>query len=216
MNKDKKKNKGDKEKKNKQLGDETKKGILAIVFFVLAIIAILSRFNLAGAVGSYLYQTVEALFGLGFYLFPFGLILAGVALLRALRQDLMGLPMIGVGVFLASFLGVLELLFQGGEEAVRAGGWIGYGFLWPFERAFGVYAAFVILSALLIIGVLVAFNLSFSVFLLKLFGLMNGRKTEGENEQAKAGEAGQRPKVEFVVDVEKIREKRSLWSRIQL
>ena len=112
MNKDKKKNKGDKEKKNKQLGDETKKGILAIVFFVSAIIAILSRFNLAGAAGSYLYQTVEALFGLGFYLFPFGLILAGVALLRALRQDLMGLPMIGVGVFLASFLGVLELLFQ--------------------------------------------------------------------------------------------------------
>ncbi len=210
MPKDKKKPKKteDKPKRKKNLKDDTKKGILAIFFFVLAIIVILSRFGLAGVAGDYILKIVTALFGLGFYLFPLALILSGTALLRSLREEVMGVPLIGTTLFLVSFLGMLELLFAG-QQSGSGGGYVGSAFLWPFSRAFGSYVSFVILLALIVVGVLIAFNISFNLLLkkaMKLFGLGKFVKEDSGASTALAPTVNEGEKVEYVADAEKAKD----------
>lgn len=209
MPEDKKKLKKREDKpKKKNLKDDTKKGILAILFFVLAIIVIFSRFGLAGVAGDYILKIVTTLFGLGFYLFPLALILSGVALLRSLREEVLGVPLIGSALFLVSFLSMLELLFSG-QQSGSGGGYVGVAFLWPFNRAFGAYVSFVILLALIIVGVLIAFNISFGSLLkkaIKFFGLGKFVKEEPGTLAASAPTINEGGKVEYVADAEKLKE----------
>ncbi len=138
------------------LEDETKKGIIATVFFMVALIAILSFFNLAGAAGAYLYHFLLVFFGWGFFLVPLALILAGLAILKSLHKDIYGTPFIGIMIFVLSFLGLLEVFKNGG----RGGGWLGLGVSYFFLKFLGIYASALIFLAFIIIALLITFNVS--------------------------------------------------------
>ncbi|HCX27581.1 MAG TPA: cell division protein FtsK, partial [Candidatus Portnoybacteria bacterium] len=152
-----------------ELDDETKKGITAILLLVLALIAVLSAFGLAGSVGNYFYKGLGVLFGWGFFMVPLGLVIIGVLLLQSLHKDIYGAPFFGVGLFILSWLGLLQLfVINQPLEATRGGGYIGFALAYPLKEFFGIYASYIILIALIIISLLVAFNFSLKNLMAKI------------------------------------------------
>jgi len=143
------------------LADETKKGIIAILVFVFALIAILSAFSVAGVFGQYFYQIGKMVFGsFGYWLLPLASILAGVAILKSLHEDIYGTPFIGIGIFLVSLLGLFQMILSERFVDGNGGGYIGFLIIWPLLKAFGIYATYLILFALVLIAVLITFNVS--------------------------------------------------------
>jgi len=152
------------------LADETKKGIIAIFLFVFALIAVLSFFNLAGAAGQYIYKFCGLLFGWGYWLLPISLTFAGVAILRSLHEDVYGTSFFGAGLFVFSFLGLLQMFLAGRIEAGRGGGYLGLVLAYPFLKFFGIYVSIIFLIALIIISLLITFNISLKNIFAGIFG----------------------------------------------
>ncbi|OGZ34729.1 MAG: hypothetical protein A2Y98_02870 [Candidatus Portnoybacteria bacterium RBG_19FT_COMBO_36_7] len=164
------------------LGDETKKGIIAILVFVFALISLLSAFGVAGVFGQYFYEFGVMIFGSsGYFLLPLSLVLVGVAMLLSLHEDLYGTPFIGIGIFLVALLGIFQLVLTGhlGIEG-NGGGYIGFGIVWPLQKAVGVYASYIVLLALVLISVLITFNVSLKELIRKLLGKKEKEEQAGE------------------------------------
>jgi len=143
-----------------KLYDETKKGISAVLLFVVALITALSAFGAAGEAGNLLYKGLGLLFGWGYFLVPLSLVLAGVAILKSLHEDLYGTPFFGITLFLLSFLGVLQMFLGGSIEDGRGGGYLGLAIAYPFLKLLGVYASYIILISLIFVSLLITFNIS--------------------------------------------------------
>ncbi|MEK7160535.1 MAG: DNA translocase FtsK 4TM domain-containing protein, partial [Patescibacteria group bacterium] len=143
---------------------------------------------LAGAAGAYFYQGCGWLFGWGLWLVPLALILAGVAILRALHEDLYGTSFFGVGLFILSVLGLLQIFLAGRVESGRGGGYLGLIVVYPFLKTLGIYATVIILTALLIISILITFNVSFKS-ILSWFSRRSQEENGAKREGGKMGEA---------------------------
>jgi len=152
------------------LEDEVKKGIIAVLFFLLALITILSYFNSAGEAGVWIHNILAALFGWGYFLVPLGLMLCGAAILQSLHKDIYGTPFIGMALFILSFLGILQMFLLGRIENGRGGGYLGVAVVWPFMKFLGVYASYAVLFCFVLISLLVIFNVSLKGLFLKLLG----------------------------------------------
>jgi len=170
------------------LKDDTKKGITVVLLFVLALIAILSPFGLAGTAGNYLYKGLGLLFGWGYFLVPLSLVLAGVAILKSLHEELYGAPFWGIGLFILSFLGVLQMFLAGRIESGRGGGYLGVAVAYPFLKFLGIYASYIILIGLIFVALLITFNIS----LKKLASFIFGRKDKKGLEFIKNGQSAQK------------------------
>ena len=114
------------------LEPETKKSILAIVFFALALITVLAYWGRAGFFGNYIFKTLELAVGKAYFLAPATFVLIGFSLLFSFRRHLFAATFIGAGIFLASGLALIQLFFKD-----MNGGWIGFAVNWPLERTFG-------------------------------------------------------------------------------
>ena len=172
------------------LADETKKGIIAVLVFVLALLAILSIFSGANTPHNFLYYFFKigvAIFGsAGYFLLPIALILLGVAMLLSLHEDIYGTPFIGIGIFLIALLGIFQLVLTGhlGIDG-NGGGYIGFAIVWPMLRAVGIYASYIILLALVLISILITFNISL-IGLIK--GLLGKKEKEAQIPEAQLSE----------------------------
>ncbi|MBU3901295.1 DNA translocase FtsK 4TM domain-containing protein, partial [Patescibacteria group bacterium] len=142
------------------LHDETKKGISAVLLFVGALITILSAFGAAGEAGNFLYKYLGLLVGWGYFLVPLSLVFGGIAILKSLHEEFYGTPFWGIALFLASFLGVLQMFLGGTIANGRGGGYLGVAIAYPFLKFLGVYASYIILIALIFVSLLIAFNIS--------------------------------------------------------
>lgn len=129
---------------------DTTREIIGVVLIILAIITLLGWFNLAGSFGRFFIRTSVDLLGIIGYLIPFIFAGYGVALLWPSRFQLK--PASVIGAFFA-LLFVPALL-------VPLGGSIGAGIRSLFQSFLGVYAALILVFALAIISLLVAFNTS--------------------------------------------------------
>ncbi len=147
-------------KKKLNLHDETKKGIIAVLLFGFSLLAILSPFHLAGAAGDYLYQFLGLIFGWGYFLVPLALIFAGVAILQSLHEDIFGTVFLGVGLFILSFLGFLQMFLKNKVESGRGGGYLGLVVAYPFSQFLGSFASYLVLIILIIVSLLIIFNIS--------------------------------------------------------
>jgi len=177
------------------LKDETKKEIVGVLMFVLALIVILSALSAFNLIGtdtsylSYLYKGLGMIFGAGFFLVPLGLILGGVAIFRSLHEDIFSTSFIGIGIFILGFLGLLQIF-------ISDGGYLGLIVTYPFITFLGKYASFIIFVALIIIALLITFNFSLKNLFNKLFGkkdakeklefVKNAEQTKHEIEQPSA------------------------------
>jgi S-DNA-T family DNA segregation ATPase FtsK/SpoIIIE len=158
-----------------KLHSETKKGILAITFFTLAVLSLLSFLNGAGAFGRYFLKLSQLFFGQGFFLIAVSFFLVGLAILIP-RFNLSGKKRpnyqtitIGIVLLFLSFLGIFHLLGTGpegnqldnelSEAKSLSGGWLGLVIGYPLMKYFGFWASLVILFSLLVISFLITFNL---------------------------------------------------------
>jgi len=173
-----------KKKKSKKLvlGKETKRGVISIILFSLAVLSLLSFWGGAGLFGQYFSRISQLLFGRAFFLVPISLILFGLAILTprfsqeekkpASRQG--GQPhyatiFFGMVIFIFSILGIFHVLgvgTNGNGQNIRqviasgsaSGGYLGLIVGYPLVRLLSFWASLVVLLAFLAISVLITFN----------------------------------------------------------
>jgi DNA segregation ATPase FtsK/SpoIIIE, S-DNA-T family len=176
-----KKNKDKPESKNTKslpkpqlnLASETKRGIMVVVFVILAGITGLSILGAAGGLGGLIYKLFSLLFGVIAYLVPV-MFLATAALLfrfQAPSEEQTDHPYfrtyLGMFLIAGSAAGVIHSLYiKDGVSALsiasegRAGGYLGALFAGPLVGSLGFWAGDLALIGLFIIGLLITFNIS--------------------------------------------------------
>ena len=136
-----------------QLEPEIKNSILAVLFSALALILILSFFNLAGSLGRFIFKMFDYLLGWGYFLLPVLLLTISFNFFRSWTERINFNKTTFSGAFLVLFssLSILELF------SPATGGLIGEtgAFLKNF---LGLWASLIIYIAILISGLLLTFN----------------------------------------------------------
>jgi len=147
-----------KRKKNKtesiftNLKQETKNGILSVVFFVFGALLIVASLGKAGVVGNWFFSFFTKLLGVGYYLLPTALFLAAVAFLRPLSNELKKTKIISVLVFFISGLSLI------GVFNAEKSGIIGTAIAGQLLKLFDYWGSVMLLSALMIISVILLFE----------------------------------------------------------
>jgi len=91
------------------LSPETKKGIIVIFLFTIALLSILSFLNLAGTAGVYLDFGFGIIFGWGRFLIPLVLIILGYTLARSSKYEVTWSNYVGLILFILSIHGLFHL-----------------------------------------------------------------------------------------------------------
>lgn len=164
-----------KEKKKPKLNinPETKRGVIVIILFTLTVIFILSFQNAGGVLGNWLLTASKFIFGSCLWIFPLAFFVGGVIILRDIHKNVYLSTLLGVFLFILSFLAVVQIVFPNGES--HKAGWLGYIISWPFLKIIGFWASLVVFAAALLISVLIAFNIPL-------------RKTKKKEEEEETGE----------------------------
>ncbi|MFH0819006.1 MAG: DNA translocase FtsK 4TM domain-containing protein [Patescibacteria group bacterium] len=145
------------------LTPEARKGIIIVLLFAVAAISALSMFDLAGPAGKEIDKFLIYIFGYGKYIFPIILLVLGYVLIYPERYYVSFSNYLGIGVFLLSTLGMLNVIYQPNV----GGGHIGMALSFPLLKLSTVWAALVVITALMITSLLLMFNTSLAVLLEK-------------------------------------------------
>ncbi len=150
------------------LSGHAKRSIASIILFVIALLFVLGFFNAAGVVGVKMTVGVGKIFGWGKYIAPFVFAFAGFILLRKkVDTQFYVTKIIGISFAFWGFLAVLHLLpFDLTQYADMAkngvgGGYLGYVIAGVLVSAMGKIAGMIVLIAVILVGLIVAFNMSF-------------------------------------------------------
>jgi len=150
--------------------NETKQGIFAVTFLVLAIIFILasiktglpgSEVYYAGPVGKEAYYLLSKLLGIGYFLLPLFFLMLSVSFFKAEERNFNNIKFFGGILFFISGLGIIDLVSK--QYWTAQGGKIGWLISTPLFSMFGFYASAIILFALLVISCLVLFETQITV-----------------------------------------------------
>jgi len=141
----------------KKLKKGTRHSILAITFFVFAILTILASLDLSGVVGVKLFNTLSWLSGVGYYLLPLIFIMLTISFLKQEEREFSGVKTSGALLFFIAGLGIISSLAKI-LEWTKDGGKIGKAVSGLFLFLFGSTATLIILSALVIISCLILFE----------------------------------------------------------
>lgn len=164
--------------KTSYLKNETKRAIIAVFAFTIAIFSVLARFGIGGPAGRISFQLLDKLFGWGFYLVPVLLIALGVILLRSIKVGLVTTKAISGTLFLASLLGCLSII-----KEPATGGIIGTLISSPLLKFFDYYASLVFLGAIVLISLIVAFD-THQILGIALWKKLFNRKSKEEGEES--------------------------------
>jgi DNA segregation ATPase FtsK/SpoIIIE, S-DNA-T family len=177
------KNDGDEdEKKTSFIHGDAKRSIVAVFLFAMAVLFLLGFLDVAGALGNFLNKAIGLLFGWGKWVSPLVLVIGGIILLYRKETLFYVTKLFGLGVAFFSVLGFLHLYAEPDKLLALAkegigGGYAGYVMAFILLKLTGTIAGTVILTALFLIGVILAFNFSIISFLQHLPSL---RKKEEE------------------------------------
>lgn len=175
-----------KEKKKPAVHGDAKRSVAAIFLFALAIILVLGFLGDAGFLGKYFNKTTALLFGSVKWIAPFILTIAGAILLFRKERAFYVSKLLGLA---AAFLGILGIFhFFESESKIleiaekgEGGGYLGYLILLSFTKLAGRVGGVIIIIAVVLIGLIVAFNFSISGFLERISGIFR-KKESGEPE----------------------------------
>ncbi|MFZ1626448.1 MAG: DNA translocase FtsK 4TM domain-containing protein, partial [Candidatus Moraniibacteriota bacterium] len=168
----KKKNGGKEEQSNEEkpraLGGDAKRGIIAVLLFAIAILFLLSFVGQAGSFGKLINDAVGVTVGWSRWLLIPMLPLIGYLIIRRHTTSLSDvIKYIGLGAAFLAFLGLSHLFLGSSAKALLAaanagqgGGLIGYLLASGLDSTMGKIAAFVVLFAFFVTGVIAAFNVS--------------------------------------------------------
>src|SRR3989344_1426013 len=138
-----------------KLKTETKHGVLAVIFFVLAVFFLLSypALNKAGVAGEFFYEKFHFLLGVGYILLPVLLFLLGISFVKSETPNIGWTRTISSIMFLLSSLGMIDI-----ASGTPAGGLLGKILSTPLVALFDKYASLIFLAAILIISILIMFD----------------------------------------------------------
>ncbi len=136
-----------------KLKTETKHGIWAILFFVLALFLLMAMFSGAGKAGNFVYDFLNYFFGVGYVLLPLLFVLLGTSFLKSETPNIGWTRALSGTMFLLSGLGMIDV-----ASNTHAGGFLGRILSTPLVALFDVYASIIFLGAILIISILVMFD----------------------------------------------------------
>jgi len=122
------------EKKSKlNIHPETKHGVIVIVLFTLAVLFILSFNKAGGVLGNWLLVASDNIFGVCKWLVPLAFIAGAIIILRDIHKNVYLSTLLGVFLFILSFLGGIQILFPAAKSPYKAG-WLGFIISWPFLK----------------------------------------------------------------------------------
>jgi S-DNA-T family DNA segregation ATPase FtsK/SpoIIIE len=134
------------------LQEETRYAVLSVIFFLISVFLLLSAFQGAGRVGEQVFRILSYLIGVGYYLLPALALLLSVGYFQTHKTNIAVTNVVGSLLFLASGLGLIEMLFTG------SGGIIAHWIVSPLEYLLATTGSAVTLSAIFVISLLVLSN----------------------------------------------------------
>ena len=149
------------------LASETKRGVVIVILFTLALVSLLSFFQAAGTLGVSFASLLGKLFGNGDWLLPALLFILSYQLVRPARYDLKLINYIGLVLAVAGYSGLFHLPVRGLKltyivsEGI-GGGYIGYAVGNTLYHTLAFWGTLAILLAMLVIGTFIFFNTSFT------------------------------------------------------
>ncbi len=157
---------------------DAKRSIVAIFLFALSVLFILGFLSEAKIVGSgwllaFLNSLAGWMFGVGKYISPIILVITGVILLFRKETLFYVSKIVGLSIAFVGVLGLIHILAYEPDKMFLAaqggsgGGFIGYFLSFAFLKLAGVIGGAVVLSAIFLIGIIVAFNFSLVAFFRK-------------------------------------------------
>ena len=157
------------------LKEETRHGVLAVIFFVFAIFFILASFGKSGIVGSSIFGWFDLLLGVGYFILPLLFVLLGVSFFRNTKPNFASTSTLGAILFFISGLGVVNLLANkiSGENL---SGVVGKIISQPMLALFDFWASLVILIAILVISVSIMFDIKPTVMFLSFWKWLRRKK----------------------------------------
>ena len=148
------------EKKEKKkllnINDETKRGVIVVLLFTLAIIFVLSFQSAGGVLGKYLLDGSRVLFGKCLWLVPLAFVAGAIAILKEIHKNVYLSTLLGMFLFILCFLAIVQTFTS---LETKSAGWLGYLFSLPFLNLIGKWASLVVFAAGLFISILIAFNI---------------------------------------------------------
>jgi DNA segregation ATPase FtsK/SpoIIIE, S-DNA-T family len=178
--------KKNKKKENKEKGllslkQKTWHWIAGILFFTLAFVFVLAALKNAGVMGKFLYDIFYALFGIGYFLFPFIFVLLGVLFLRSKQDSL--IPNATIGSVLLFFSGLAFLTTLSYE-----GGIVGKSIARPLISLFDTYVTLLILAAIFVISFLIIFDATPSFSWYKKLFSFGKKRDKSEDDESTVSE----------------------------
>ncbi|MDO8240663.1 MAG: DNA translocase FtsK 4TM domain-containing protein [Candidatus Moranbacteria bacterium] len=156
------------------IAGDAKRSVAAVFLFALAVVILLGFFGKAGVVGQSLDSATGLTTGWAKWIFPVFLVMGGIVLLLRKETAFYVTKIIGLILTFVSLTGFFHWFFDVKKMAEVAGagsggGYVGYGVAYFATTFFGVAGGMVMIMALFLIGIIVAFNFSIFHFIQKLF-----------------------------------------------
>lgn len=140
------------------LEDQTKKAILAILFFGFAIVIALSIWHKAGPFGDLVYRGFDYLFGWGYFVLPVVFAVMAFEFLKSRRKHIYFATLFGAFLLIVSILGIIKMTF-----AVNHAGLIGYITALSLNKIFGFWASLVLLISFVFISLVMTLNIPLKI-----------------------------------------------------
>lgn len=139
------------------------KGIIIVLMMALAILSLLSIFDLAGSFGRSVYHILRLVFGWGFWIFPILLALTSYFALYPRMNFFQSANWWGLGLTVLGYSGLFHLIRRPemvgrSLETGSGGGYVGYLILAPLMSIMGRWGSLVVMIAMMTIGLLLLFN----------------------------------------------------------
>ena len=195
IKKDKKTKPSPKENILSNIKNETKQGIFAVTFFVLAIIFTLasissgapgSEIYYAGPVGKEVYGLLFVLLGIGYFLIPLFFLMLSISFFKKEERDFNKIKFFGGILFFVSGLGLIDLVSK--QYWTPKGGWLGMIISTPLLKMFGFYASVIILLAVLVISCLILFETRLTIESILFWRKTKEEKVENDDDIEAIGE----------------------------
>ncbi|MDZ4385155.1 MAG: DNA translocase FtsK [Candidatus Moranbacteria bacterium] len=155
------------------IAGDAKRSVMAVFLFAMAVVILLGFFGQGGIVGESLGNATAVSIGWAKWVFPFFLIVASIILLLRKETSFYITKLIGLVLTFVSLTGFFHWFtdvekMEKAADAGSGGGYLGYAVAYAAVKFMGVAGGMVAIVALLLIGVIVAFNFSIVHFIDKL------------------------------------------------
>jgi len=166
------------------VGSEAKRSVAAVFLFALALVILLGFFGKAGMVGTKLGDLIGLMVGWAKWTFPLFLILGGVVFLFRGKPSFYISKMVGLTAILFGITGLLHWFsdLEKMKEVAslgQGGGYIGLAIAYLSVNFLGVAGGFVVILALLLVGIIISFELTFH----KVIEIFKTREKEEEEDE---------------------------------